>query len=796
MKKRAALLAMAAMLALTPVAAFASSANNVTKTVDVKDDAELHKNPPVLKIENDGNDWDSEGETIILKLDNAEWLGDVEVEYYKDKSVTTKVYTAELDLVDVLKAGNEAGIIALIDDATELNGDYSAIEFDGGTGTLVDVDKKSDTKLEIQVKNVGDEVEVRVPMYTELQGDGAAVVNVDSKSNSLTESDVTFANGGSGDTTITIDDTNDFSNVGDIETIEIEETAEGSLEVEDVEYIELELTKDFTFTTLKEEDDVKYYGTLSGDFLSSTIDITSENAKLDDESLKIFFDADEAGDDYKHITLESYSKGVGTLEFNGFKAKATNDADEGKVYVTVRSNVDEIDTTKLEMGTYSEWAMTVEADDDPTEIYNGFYEEVSKDNSLEGTSVSNDSEDHELVKLIIEEDVEGTWDADKEVTVKLPEWVKIMDVKIEGDSESYVKDASVDNNEFEFALSSDDDDRSVELTFYVSVEAGKTGDIEAEVTGRALDKEEFKVLLGKALQPVKVEAEIAKLKAGVRKQELGKITISETAEEMIKEGKIIVELDDDIEWDGEPEVKVVKGDLEINEDDIDVDDNILTITVDEESDEASVIEITDAEVTADRAIAEGSIEVEVKGDAIVRNGYIKEEEDRPEILDGVDKKSDALDEYGFFSNDEYVTLEVANVITPADDDVMAADEAKFVIGSTEYMVGEEVKVADVAPYIKDGRTMLSLKYVAEAVGVPTSNVIWNGEERSVTIMKGDRIAKVVIDSDVLLVNGTPIKMDTAAEIKSGRTMLPVSFIGKALGAEIGWDGATKTVTIK
>jgi len=33
------------------------------------------------------------------------------------------------------------------------------------------------------------------------------------------------------------------------------------------------------------------------------------------------------------------------------------------------------------------------------------------------------------------------------------------------------------------------------------------------------------------------------------------------------------------------------------------------------------------------------------------------------------------------------------------------------------------------------------------------------------------------------------------EIISGRTMLPLRFVSKQLGAKIDWDGTTKTITI-
>jgi hypothetical protein len=835
MKKRAALLAMAAMLALTPVAAFASSDNTVSKVISVKDDAELIKDPPLLKIENDGNDWDTSGETIVLKFDNAELLSDVDVAY----TVTTDVYktekTKEVSFEELLtwkvkdKNGNTitatdmenlietkydmaAGSIDVVDSS-----EYKKIEFTGKNITnaeVVEIDKNGDKKLEIKVKNVGDEGQVEIPMLVELQGDGPAKVKVDSKSRHLTQEEVTFANGGSGDTLITIDDTNNFSNTTVLETIEIEEATEGALPYDEVEYIELELTKDFTFTELSKDEveelqgkgsydsNTKYYGQLSGDFLkkyaSKKVMITDKNSLLDDESLKIYFDGKEADDDSKgkvkgFVELKAFDGGIGSMDFNGFTAKATKDADEGTVKVKVSSNVDEIETTSLEIGKYSEWAMIVKADGDPKEIYNAQYEEVTSSGARYDSKVFTDDESHELQTLIIEEDVNNTWDDEKAVVVELPDWVKIIDVDIDGDCKDDLKDVAIDGNEFEFTVSKEygDDDKQIELTFYTSVEAGKTGDIEAKVSGKALDNEEFEVVLGKALAPVEIKVEETKLKAGVREQKIGDITIAETKEGMIKDGEIILELDDDdMEWeDRNIKVEVVKGDLEI-EDDVDVEDNILTITVEKESDEPSVIKVSGLEVELDRDIAEGGIDIEFKGNSLIRNGYIKSD------AENAPSKSELLDHHAIFTKDEYSKVEIGNVITPADDNVQGVAEAKFVIGQAEFMMGENVVVADVAPYIKDGRTMLSLSFVAKALGVESNNIMWDGETRSVTIFKGDRIAQVQIGSNKMMVNGTPIIMDTIAEIKEGRTMLPVSFVAKALGAEVAWDGATKTVTIK
>ncbi|MCT4592733.1 MAG: copper amine oxidase N-terminal domain-containing protein [Anaeromicrobium sp.] len=709
MKKRIALLAMATMLALTPVAAFASSDNSVTKIVTSKVDAKLDTTAkaPVLKIENDEGDFGA-SETIELKLSNAEWLkeADLQAEFNsQNSSVTATVY------------------------------------------------RKSDTRAEIIVTGLAKGEMVKMPMFAELTTEGVATVAITSKSGVITEEELTFAKITDGSTAVTIEDTVTFGDDATLEVITVEETAIGSIDTSDLEYIKLELPKDFEFKSVS---GIK----VSGDLIADDSKVVA--TKEDDNEVKLTF---QAG------ALNASLANRGEIEISGVEIEAGKDADEEKVYLTLKSDCDDIKTTKLEVGEYKEYDVTVEADDDLVEIFSGRYE----------GGMNTTDEAHELTQLNIKEEVLGSWTDGKTVTVEFPKEVKILNVVSGGDT---ITDEDTDDNEFEFEITKATK-KDMNLTFYVSVEPGFTGDITAKVESRGLEKD-YEVVLGKALAPVKIQTEVAKIKAGVREQEIGKITITETKEEAIKEGKIIVELDNDMEWDDEPTVKVVKGDLEIDEDNIEVEDNILTITVDKESDEVSTIEITDGKVKVDRSIAEGGIVAEIKGDALLENGYDE---------DSADSKSVQLDK-GKFSQDYYAKVEVANVITPADDNTTAAEPAKFVIGNGEYVVGDKVKVADVAPYIKDGRTMLSLRYVAEAMGVENNNIMWDGSTRTVTIFKGDRIAQVQIGSNKMMVNGTPIIMDTIAEIKEGRTMLPVSFVAKALGAEVAWDGATKTVTIK
>ena len=54
---------------------------------------------------------------------------------------------------------------------------------------------------------------------------------------------------------------------------------------------------------------------------------------------------------------------------------------------------------------------------------------------------------------------------------------------------------------------------------------------------------------------------------------------------------------------------------------------------------------------------------------------------------------------------------------------------------------------------------------------------------------------MTIGSKIMKVNGAEIVIDVAPEITADRTMLPIRALSTALGCEILWDDATRTVTI-
>lgn len=114
------------------------------------------------------------------------------------------------------------------------------------------------------------------------------------------------------------------------------------------------------------------------------------------------------------------------------------------------------------------------------------------------------------------------------------------------------------------------------------------------------------------------------------------------------------------------------------------------------------------------------------------------------------------------------------------------------VGKKNAEVFGEKKSNDVAPVIKNERTMLPARFVAEALG---AKVDWDGEAKTVTITKDKTVIVITIDSDKATVNGKEVKLDSPAFIENSRTYTPIRFIAEALGATVEWNEKTEEVTI-
>ncbi|MHA0855583.1 family 10 glycosylhydrolase [Paenibacillus sp. CMAA1364] len=102
--------------------------------------------------------------------------------------------------------------------------------------------------------------------------------------------------------------------------------------------------------------------------------------------------------------------------------------------------------------------------------------------------------------------------------------------------------------------------------------------------------------------------------------------------------------------------------------------------------------------------------------------------------------------------------------------------------------------SDVAPYInpKLNVTMVPLRIISEGLG---ANVQWSQSTRTVTITKGPTIIQLTNGKKIALINGSTIPLDASVDNINNRIMVPLRFVGEALGLQVNWNQIERSVNL-
>lgn len=108
---------------------------------------------------------------------------------------------------------------------------------------------------------------------------------------------------------------------------------------------------------------------------------------------------------------------------------------------------------------------------------------------------------------------------------------------------------------------------------------------------------------------------------------------------------------------------------------------------------------------------------------------------------------------------------------------------------------EEIKM-DQPPLIENGRTMVPLRAVAEALGC---EVKWDDTTKSASFVQGEVTAVITVGQNYILagdgVYNQELPIDAPAVIVNSRTMIPLRALSECFGYNVEWDNKTKTVSI-
>jgi hypothetical protein len=99
---------------------------------------------------------------------------------------------------------------------------------------------------------------------------------------------------------------------------------------------------------------------------------------------------------------------------------------------------------------------------------------------------------------------------------------------------------------------------------------------------------------------------------------------------------------------------------------------------------------------------------------------------------------------------------------------------------------------DQAPIIEDGRTLVPMRKIFEAMG---ATVEWDGATQTVTGTKGDTVIIMRIGDTILTKNGVQTRLDVPPKIVNSRTLVPVRAVAESFNCAVDWDGGSQRVSI-
>ena len=126
------------------------------------------------------------------------------------------------------------------------------------------------------------------------------------------------------------------------------------------------------------------------------------------------------------------------------------------------------------------------------------------------------------------------------------------------------------------------------------------------------------------------------------------------------------------------------------------------------------------------------------------------------------------------------------LIATSESSAVASQDIRVVLN------GREVEFPDQKAIIIQGRTLVPVRFVTEALG---ATVEWIEATNSVIIRFGTQEILLRVGSRQVSVAGKMEEIDVPAQIVGGRTMVPLRFVSEIMGAQVEWDDLSSSVLI-
>ena len=536
---------------------------------------------------------------------------------------------------------------------------------------------------------------------------------------------------------------------------------------------------------------------------------------------------------YRGLNRSTTITGQLALEGIELMASSPDTVREGDIYMTIRNIADTGSTVSQQtflVGTVSDWRINMTTTNAVPTLVNGSLVGIEEDAASNAV--------HRAARIRIEERIPEAWWGQRTTTLTLPQGVKIrearfMNVRNISNSEELTGGETTarffntrgrtntgnvrinDNTLSITGLSIIPGQRaSFEIELWLTIESGFEGDIDVRLSGSALasgTEATQTVTIAEAINPVEVTTNVTNVRLGHQFAPIGNFTIKESRAGVLGEGEeVFITVTDNIFSElhiaGGFNAAVTSGDLQIRN--LRTANNIsflglsqtartganISFEIDRESTEASTIEFSNVQVRLANNVPQvnTSYDLVVWGPAIAQN-Y---EGLRPTDNENVNR-SDFFSTPGIRT--PLVNAQGGGIGTGVS---MLTNVVRVTVDNPIMMVNNEQMAMDVFPYISPNSDslMIPVRFVAMALGLDASRVIWSPQTSTATIDAGERIVQFRTNSNIMLINGIEFPMLNAAgqpvhsEVRDGRSFIPFRALAEALNVHVEWDAVTATAT--
>jgi hypothetical protein len=115
------------------------------------------------------------------------------------------------------------------------------------------------------------------------------------------------------------------------------------------------------------------------------------------------------------------------------------------------------------------------------------------------------------------------------------------------------------------------------------------------------------------------------------------------------------------------------------------------------------------------------------------------------------------------------------------------------VGQKELSIDGVGTQMDVAPVIVNGRTLVPVRFISEAL---EAGVLWDGNTKNATVVRDRHWIDLWPGDDIMVVDGKRIDLDVPPQLINGRTMLPLRAVSQALNLTVDWNPATRQITLR